>query len=213
MLNGAKYMAESFTSVNFGWNIYLAPDSTSNGMQPDMYEYVCSRGAAWNSPISLMVTSLNELKKHPRTEDNLEVIKTWEDARISGYFTEEQKNSLKDPFQEHILLKNEKGLFEMHPYKKVAVSGNSNDIMAYIFRRNNQTWIVYWHTKGKALIKLPVQASAVEWFDKPEKKIKRPNNLTKNSVFQADKRRFWAFNLPEKEVIDILSKCEIIAEQ
>jgi hypothetical protein len=212
MLQGAKYMAESFTSINFGWNIYLAPSTASNGMQPDMYEYVCSRGAGWNSPISLMVVAINDLRNHPRTGDNLDVMKNWEEARIAGFFTEEQKNSLKDPYQEHILIKNEKSAFELYPYRKADVAGNSTDVTAYTFRRNHQTWVVYWHTRGNAQIQIPVKAGQVTLFSKIGVKAKQKQNAGKYCIFPVDNRRFLAFDLPEQEVNDLFVKSILVNE-
>ena len=63
-------------------------------MQPDMYEYICSKAVAWNSPISL-VGNLKELQNHPRTEDNLRVIKMWEEVKLQGVLTDKQKEVLK----------------------------------------------------------------------------------------------------------------------
>ena len=45
-------------------------------------------------PISL-VGNLKELQNHPRTEDNLRVIKMWEEAKLQGVLTDKQKELLK----------------------------------------------------------------------------------------------------------------------
>lgn len=210
MLPGAQYMADNFTSVNFGWNVYLAPSATSNGMQPDMYEYVCSRGAAWNSPISLMVISLNDTRNHPRSDDNFAVMKNWEDARIAGFFTDEQKEMLKDPYQEHILLRNAKNNFELYPYKKVEAANNSNEIIAYTFRRDNATWVVYWHPKGSAQIQIPVKSNLVSLYNKIDTKTRQRQSSKEFCTFPVDNRRFLKFNLPEDEVIQLLVNSKIV---
>lgn len=210
MLNGAEYMAENFTSVNFGWNIYLAPTQTSDGYQPDMYEFVCSRAAGWNSPISLIIESFQELYKHPRTEDNLRVIKKWEDARISDVFTDEQKEMMKDPFQEHILFESEQG-FELLPYERVENFANNNpEVSAFLFKRNNKIWVVYWHKKGEAKLKIPIAHNLIKLYNQ-KKLIKHKYNKTdKVQIFPIDNRRFIEFNLPENEVLKVLATSEII---
>jgi len=76
----APQVAKDFTSINFGWIGYWAPSRETIGTQPDMIEYATSRAAAWDCPISL-VGDLKQLEAHPRTADNLEVIKRWEDVR------------------------------------------------------------------------------------------------------------------------------------
>lgn len=209
MINGAKYMADNFTSVNFGWNIYIAPTSTSDGYQPDMYEYVCSRAAAWNSPISLMIESFEELYKHPRTDDNLAVIKKWENARISGVFTDKEKEMLKDPFQEHILLENKQG-YELLPYEKIENFANNNqEVSAFLFNKNNKTWIVYWHKKGSAKLKMPIAHNLIKVYDSNEI-VKYNSNKTDNlQILPVDRRRFIEFDLSKDEVLKLLAQSKI----
>ncbi len=139
----AKIVVNDFTSIDFGWVDYVAPSEKTMGMQPDMYEYICSRGAAWDCPISIY-GRLDQMEAHPRTDDNFEVTRRWENARIQGFFTKEQKDELKNPNQEHILLINEKGNFELLPHTQVMNIGNgNNNIRAFIFSRKNKTWVVF----------------------------------------------------------------------
>jgi hypothetical protein len=72
----AAEVAKDFTRINFGWIGYWAPSVSTIGTQPDMIEYVTSRAAGWNCPISL-VGDLPQLHAHPRTADNLEVVRRW----------------------------------------------------------------------------------------------------------------------------------------
>jgi hypothetical protein len=210
MLNGARYMAENFTAVNFGWNIYQAPTETSNGYQPDMYEFVCSRGAAWDSPISLMVVSLDDMDNHPRTEDNLRVMKKWEEARLAGLFTDEQKEMLKDPFQEHILL-NVNGNHELLPYERVENFANNHpDGSAFLFTRNGKTWVVFWHQRGDGKLTLPVSHKVIKLYDRDMKLERKHVKRGEVQTLPIDNRRFIEFDLPESEVIELLKRAEIV---
>jgi hypothetical protein len=148
----ARFIAQDFTSINFGWNDYLAPSDSSVGMQPDMYEYICSRGAAWDSPISLM-GKLGELDTHPRTRDNLEVIRNWENMRISGRLSDEQKEMLRDTTCEHFLFTGEPGEPELLPYTQI--EGLPGSLRAFVFTRHGVAWIVYWDTHGSSTYTLP----------------------------------------------------------
>lgn len=205
----ARYIAQDFTSVNFGWNDYLAPTEKSTGMQPDMYEYICSRGAAWNSPIALM-GKLDQLKTHPRTSDNLEVIRNWEEARIQNFLTPKQKENLKNPQQEHLLLVNETGKFELLPYQMIGnIANNSSDIRAFIFSREGKTWVVYWHVRGQGELKVPIGTTKLQLFEKPGKEIQFQHNEN-SSLLPADHRRYMVFKLTQKQVISILSKAELL---
>lgn len=204
-MHAAKYTAQDFTSINFGWNDYLAPSSTTTGMQPDMYEYICSRAAAWDCPIALM-GKLGELKKHPRTGDNLEVIRNWEGARIQGFFTEKQKEELKNPEQEHILLKNEEGQFELFPCRQITgVANSSPDISAFMFRCKEKTWVSYWHLRGEALLRIPVKGGKMKLLEKPGQEIKMEKTPI-YSIAPAGKRRFLVFDMPFQKVEVLMQK-------
>ena len=134
----AARIADDFTSVNFGWVDYLAPDSTTVGMQPDMYEYICSKALAWDSPISLM-GKLDQIGSHPRTDDNFDVIRRWEEAKISGVITEERKLMLRDPEREFTLL----GDNELVEYRAVAAT---DKVRAFSFTRNGKACVMFWAT-------------------------------------------------------------------
>jgi hypothetical protein len=205
----ARYLAQDFTSINFGWLDYRAPRKGSTGMQPDMYEYICSRSAAWDCPISL-VGNLQQLKTHPRTHDNLEVIRRWEEARIQNIFTDKQKAELKNLDQEHILLINEKGEFELQPYKQIKeIAGtDNNELRAFIFKRADKTYVVYWHTSGEAELSIPVNANKVLLFKDLGKNIPVKES-EKGVMVPAGDRRFLEINLPEELVLKAFKEAVI----
>lgn len=208
-MKAAKYIAQDFTSINFGWNDYLAPNDKTIGMQPDMYEYICSRGAAWNCPIALM-GKLDELKSHPRTTDNLEVIKNWEEARISNFLSDEQKMMLKSATQEHILFKNEKNKFELLPYEEIKeISQTVPDIRAFIFYRNNQSWVVFWHVRSDGVLTLPLTEHKVQLFDKVGGKAIKIKRNANNIVIPVDKRRYLALDMPMDEAKKWISQLDL----
>lgn len=205
----ARYIAQDFTSINFGWNDYLAPGKTTIGMQPDMYEYICSRGAAWNSPIALM-GKLSQIKTHPRTKDNFDVIRNWEEARIQNFFTGKQKEELKNLDQEHILLKNEKGNFELHPYKQITVGRDSSSLIrAFVFERGGKTNVVYWHSRGEAKLQLPVEYRKVQLFETNWKQVP-VEDKDGQVIIPASDRRFLVFDLSPKQVIRLFRNVKII---
>ncbi|WP_430973191.1 hypothetical protein [Sunxiuqinia rutila] len=195
----AEYTAQDFTSINFGWNDYLAPDSSSTGMQPDMYEYICSRAAAWDCPIALM-GKLQELEKHPRTADNLAVVRNWEEVRINDLLTKEQKEELKNPDQEHILLKNEDEKFELIPYQQL--DGMSEDLRAFWFRRDGKTWVVYWHVRGEARLHLPIAAGKIQLLKQPGVEMNL-NQEGEGAIVPVGDRRFLILDVPPRKVKDL----------
>lgn len=160
----APRLARDFTSLNFGWIGYWAPSAETIGTQPDMLEYATSRAAAWDCPISLN-GELGALQAHARTPDNLEVIKRWEDVRAANWLTAAQKRELQNLDQEHILLINEKGDFELLPYDQIPNAANGNQaISAFVFERRGQTQVVYWHTRGEAQLDVPLPRARVRLY-------------------------------------------------
>ncbi len=138
----AERIAEDFSSVNFGWVDYLSPCTETVGMQPDMYEYIYSKALAWDCPVSVM-GKLDQIKAHPRTKDNFEVMRRWEEARIKDFFSEAQKRALKDSDREYILLYDDKGIAQLYEYMMLPLE-DASGVRAFSFERNGKKCIVYW---------------------------------------------------------------------
>ena len=156
--------ARDFTGVNFGWLAYSPRTAQTIGTQPDMLEFVASRAAAWDCPLSLH-TSTQSLDAHPRTADNLEVIRNWENARIEGWLTDDQKRDLRDLKQEHILLVTAEGDRELHPYRQIEKpAGGSDRVRAFVFERDGKTVIVYWHPSGSGQLRIALPATKVKLY-------------------------------------------------
>jgi hypothetical protein len=159
--------AKDFTRINFGWIGYWAPGQDTIGTQPDMLEYVTSRGAAWDCPIALM-SNLEAMDAHPRTADNLEVIRRWEEVRAKGWLTETMKKELRNLEQEHTLLVDERGEFALVPCTQVEkVGGEAAPGRAFVFEYRGATWASYWHTAGSGRLTLPVAARRVKLMREP----------------------------------------------
>lgn len=202
----ARYMSESFSSMNFGWNDYLAPSSHTIGMQPDMYEYICSKAAAWDCPIGLF-GRLDQIKAHPRTKDNFEVIKAWEEVRISGTLTERQKLQLREKGKEWFLFRNKKGTYDLLPYHQIEeLIAGSKSIRAYLFRHDRKTWVKIWHANSSCFIRIPLNHSEIEIFDMKRRKIAVEKDGRDYSVVSVGDCCYLVFDMPEEKVTDLLKK-------
>lgn len=207
----APRMQEDFTRINFGWLGYFLPDEKTIGTQPDMLEFVTSRAAAWDCPVSIQA-SLERFDKHPRTADNLEVIRRWEEVRIQNWLTDEQKLMLQDLKQEHILLLNEQNDFELLPYEHITETASSNkEIRAFIFERQNDLYVTYWHISGNKKLRLPLNASNIKLY----KNLGQEENIVKeqgNSVTVPLENRLYlkASNVSKEQLIDAFTKAVII---
>jgi hypothetical protein len=149
---------KDFTRINFGWIGYWVPGKGTIGTQPDMLEYVTSRAAAWDCPIAIQ-SDLQAMDVHPRTPDNLEVIRRWEEVRAQKWLTQEQKISLRVLEQEHILLLDERGQFALVACTQIEkVAGADAPGRAFLFEYEGSTWVTYWHTSGEATLQIALPA-------------------------------------------------------
>ncbi len=208
-LDEIKFVANDFTSIDFGWIDYVAPSEKTIGMQPDMFEYVCSRAAAWDCPISLE-GKLEQLKKHPRTADNLEVFRRWEDARLNGFLSDEEKMALKIPLQEYTLLIDSTGKLELQPYRQIYdAAGDNHNIRAFVFIRGGKTYIIYWHTSGEGKLKLEVNSEKIHLFNEltTEIQVKKEKEAT---IIPVGDRRYLQFDMAEEHAVAIFRKASML---
>jgi len=153
----APRMWNNFTRLNFGWLGYWLPSEETIGTQPDQLEFVTSKAAAWDCPVSISADPAT-LAQHPRTADNFEVLRRWEEVRARKWLTDEQKRMLRDAEQEFTLLLDEKDEFELVPYDRVmSVAGGSRDVAAFTFERQNALYAVYWHISADKRLELPLK--------------------------------------------------------
>ncbi len=208
-LTEIKLIANDFSSIDFGWTSYNVPGKETIGMQPDMFEYITSRAAAWNSIISVE-GKIENFRRHPRTDDNLEVIRRWEEVRATDWLTEDQKLSLRNEEQEHILLLDEEGELELQPCEQIlTIPGEHAVIRAFVFNRHNKVWVVYWHTCGDGEMELPVTSSKVQLFEEPGLEIPLQAGAESITV-PVGKRRYIQFDLSKEEVIDLFSRVRLV---
>jgi hypothetical protein len=193
--------AKDFTSINFGWIGYWAPGKEAIGTQPDMLEYVTSRAAAWDCPISL-VSDLEAMDAHPRTLDNLEVVRRWEEVRARRWLTLEQKISLRNLEQEHTLLMDERGEFVLVPCVQIErVAGGAAHGRAFLFEHEDSVWATYWHTSGEGVLQISLSAKQLTLM----KELGRPLTVKtagRQVKLPLGERRYLKFhNLTRREVI------------
>jgi len=207
----APRMQEDFTRVNFGWLGYWIPDKNTIGTQPDMLEYVTSRAAAWNCPVSIHA-NLQKFDLHPRTPDNLEVLRRWEEVRANNWLTEKQKQELKNLNQEHILLINENKEFELQPYDQIKnVAGGSREIRAFIFQRQNDLYVVYWHISGCKNLELSLNKSDVKLYETLGKEEKVESEKKGSVIIPASNRRYLKVsNMTREQIVSAFSRAKIL---
>ena len=193
-------MQNDFTRVNFGWWQFWGV-----GTQADQFAYSCAKAAAWDCPAT-MISDRKFFGQNPRFYDIMEVLRRWEDARTSGFFTAEQKEQMKNLEQEHILLINEEKQYELQPYFAVKLPEDS-PITAYTFNRGGESWAVYWHKSGEGKLKLPVDSKDIQLFEE----LWQPaiSLESGSAILPADKVRYVKTALPAEKLVELFQKAEL----
>ncbi|MFA5657045.1 MAG: hypothetical protein WDA37_09900 [Dysgonamonadaceae bacterium] len=207
----APRMQEDFTRINFGWLGYVVPNEKTIGTQPDMWEFVTSRAAAWDCPVSIQ-SNIQRFKDHSRTTDNLEVLRRWEEVRVQNWLTDAQKELLQDLEQEHILLLNEQNEFELQPYQQIEeIANGSNAVRAFIFERDGDAYVVYWHTSGSSQLKLALDVSNVQLFEKLSEAETVVSGEKGSVVIPVSNRRYLkATNMTRAQLTKAFAEAEMI---
>lgn len=187
----APRMQDNFTRLNFGWLGYWLPGEKTIGTQPDQLEFVTSKAAAWDCPVSIHANPAI-LAQHPRTADNFEVFRRWEEARAKRWLTDQQKQMLRNAGQEFTLLLNEKNEPELVPYDRIMnVANESREVIAFTFERNKDLYAVYWHISGDKKIELPIKSSDLTLMENLGKEIQiQSGQNVENSVLPVGNRRY-----------------------
>jgi len=209
----APRMRDNFTRLNFGWLGYRLPGADTIGTQPDQLEFVTSKAAAWDCPVSIHA-DLSTSAKHPRTADNFEVLRRWEEVRAKRWLTDKQKQLLRDPEQEFTLLLNEKSELELVPYDKIAnVAQGSKEVIAFTFERNRESYVVYWHISGDKELGLPIKPGALTLMDSIGKEIQaKPGADGQTTVLPVGNRRYAKANGISRDALNAAFKNARILE-
>jgi hypothetical protein len=207
----APRMRDNFTRINFGWLGYWVPDQKTVGTQPDMLEYVTSRAAAWDCPVSIH-SNPKAFAEHARTPDNLEVIRRWEEVREKQWLTNEQKQMLQDPDQEHILLLNEKKELELVPYDQIMNIANENrEIRAFTFNRGKDLYAVYWHISAYKKLELPINSGDFSLMETIGQEIKIEPVKQGSSIVPAGNRHYIrTVKLSRSELLDAFKNANVL---
>lgn len=191
----AARMRQDFTRVNFGWWGVFGPE-----LQPDHWEYGNSLAAAWDCPATFK-GNLDAMAAHPRINDLLEVMRRWEDIRLSGWLTAAQKQEIiDDPEQERILLINEAKEYELVPYTQITTADEK--IRAFGFERGSRSYVVYWHTHGEGSLKLPIPVDVQDELYDP---------AVATDVLPISYRRYASAEMPLEELCAIFASAMLLS--
>lgn len=207
----APRMKQDFTRINFGWLGYFVPNETTIGTQPDMLEYVTSVAASWDCPISIH-SNLHAFETHPRTLDNMETVRRWEEVRAKKWLSDEQKKELQNLEQEHHLLLNEQKQFELVPYEQITnIAGGSREVRAFMFQRKGEHYVVYWHISGNRKLELPLNGKNVKIYKNIGQEVEIISDQNGLITVPVNDRMYLKIdNITKKQLIERFAKAKII---
>ncbi len=217
-------MRQDFTRLDFGWwRIYVPDDKAAEdvkiGTQPDMWEFGTSRAAAWDCPATVQMEP-SSVKAHPRMDDLLEVMRRWEDVRARKWLTPEQKLALRSPTQEHHLLVNGDGEYELAECDMVEGAARGDyHLRAFVCRRTDPsrpTLVTYWHTSGEATAFLPddVTPGDIELCATPDGPAKEtPVGADGRVALPVGNRLYLRSRRDAEFIVHALQEAELVAKK
>jgi len=199
-LEEAPRMANDLTRLNFGWWAYF------QDTQPDVYEYGTSKAASWDCPATVQ-TNMALFKSNPRTDDNFEVMRRWEDVRARDWLTKEQKELLRDPDAEYTLLINEEGAYELVRYYPIE---SASPVAAFWFEREGRAYVVYWHTEGEGKLALSLNAADVTCEVQLGGEAAAVETTADGIVVPVAGKRYLSTTLAKEELIRAFENAQIV---
>ncbi len=202
-LEEIERMRNDMTRINFGWWAYR------EDTMPDIIEYGTSKAAACDCPVAVQI-SLGALDTNPRTADNLEVYRRWEDVRRKKWLSDEQKALLKDSEREFTLLVNESGDYELVKCQRILPEGASESlpICAYIFERAGRAYASVWHTKGSDRVFLPISGDLT--YERELGGERLPIDKTDGGIEITVSDRGYLHGCDIKELVSALERIHIV---
>ena len=201
-LREAPEMKKDFTRVNFGWWAYR------QDTMPDIYEYGTSKAAASDCPLT-MQSNPEVFESNPRTADNFEALRRWEDVRVNNWLTDEQKKMVANPDKEFILLVNEKGEYELAEYEKINLSNETEEkITAYSFERMGKSYVVLWHKTGEGKLSVALKGDFTYSEDLGKEQIATESKGA-NTILPVAGRRYVASDVSKDDLIKAFENATI----
>jgi len=197
----APIMREDFTQVDFGWWLLYAPGTyvtlkdrypfrqvNTVGTQPDMWEFGTSKAAAWDCPVTVILSPKAVLAS-PRADDLLAVLRRWEDVRAKRWLTDAQREMLKDPKREFHLFESAAGEYELCEIEMLPTPPAARHLRGFVFEREGRRAVAFWHAAGRG---------ELDWTLGPRKSVSNVEYVTTDLSRDAVKAAWAAAKMEEK---------------
>lgn len=199
----AERTKKDFTQLNFGWW------AIAEGTQADMIEFGASRAAAFDCPASFS-GKLAEQQKHPRIADIFEVMRRWEDVKLTGWLSDDQRKELKQLDQEHHLIIDENGEYELVPYNEIKCA--QKNLAAFAFARNGKSYVTYWHKSGSGKLFLPLDEKDTVVFRSFGEAAIETEKAEGGIIVPCDNRAYIETSVSQEALVKIFAEKACFAE-
>jgi hypothetical protein len=151
-VRGVIACQEEMTPGELGW-FGIGPKSGNyDGLQFDEIEYLMCKSLAYNAPISLQ-TSFARMRAHPLTPDILEIVRLYEQLRLSASVAEATCRRLRAQGKDFVMLPDaltrEGSPREFVEVEPLALVGGTRDLRSFLGPWDGGTIATLWHYLGK----------------------------------------------------------------
>ena len=181
---------DDMTPGELGW-FGIGPKSGNyDGLQFDEIEYLLTKSLAHNAPISLQ-TSFSRMESHPLTPDILEIVRVYEELRLSGEVTESTLARLEEMGKDFVMLPaamaNKDLVAEFVEVEELPEVAGTHDVRCFVGGHGEDSVAILWHYLGKDG-KLTLDAPKVDVYDVRGNLVETPSSGGKTEI-PLDNRR------------------------
>ncbi|MEP0846995.1 MAG: hypothetical protein HRF50_09265 [Phycisphaerae bacterium] len=125
--SGQRALTE-YTQLQLGWAELSNPSTRHTSV--DEIEYMLAKSIAYDMPVTIQVW-MSSLETWPNRDANLWLLNQYEQLRLSGYFTQAEKNAAKAVDKDFMLFRRPSGVWSL---ERVSLLNISRDVRGYITR-------------------------------------------------------------------------------
>ena len=202
---------EDLVPGELGWFGIWPKGKNTDGLQLDEIEYLMCKSLAYDAPISLQ-TSFRQMESHPLTPGILEIVKAYEEERMSGRVDAKTRERLREKGKDFVL---SESIFDEAPpdfveVVRIPTVAGTGDIRAFVGPWMKESVATLWHYLGKQGSLIGDRVIGAEG-----KGAMSPYMAALRGTAQGDGIRFGArraihrFTQPPAVVTDSLSKAKL----
>ena len=114
---------------------------------------------------------------------------------------------MRNTSDEHTMLINEKGDYEVVPYEEI--KGTPDGVRAFVFERLGERYVSIWHKNAECEITLPVAKDKISYFtDFGKEEIETVGN-EKSVTFAVNSRKYIKTSLTKDEICEAIKNSSV----